>query len=110
MRYQRVTLKLSGEAVSGDGDFGFDPSALEHIAGEVLGLPACGVQVSVVIGGGNTAVEEAIFLTNFATKVSLIHRRDRLRAEKILQDRLFANRSEERRVGKECRARWSPDQ
>ena len=44
-----------------------------------------------VIGGGNTAVEEALFLTNFATKVSLIHRRDELRAEKILQDRLFKN-------------------
>ncbi|MBA3908354.1 MAG: thioredoxin-disulfide reductase [Rhodobacter sp.] len=45
----------------------------------------------VVIGGGNTAVEEALFLTNFATKVTLIHRRDFLRAEKILQDRLFKN-------------------
>ena len=44
-----------------------------------------------VIGGGNTAVEEAIFLTNFASKVTLIHRRDALRAERILQDRLFAN-------------------
>ncbi|NQU62167.1 MAG: thioredoxin-disulfide reductase [Rhodospirillales bacterium] len=44
-----------------------------------------------VIGGGNTAVEEALFLTNFASKVSLIHRRDELRAEKILQDRLFKN-------------------
>ena len=43
----------------------------------------------VVIGGGNTAVEEALFLTNFATKVTLIHRRNTLRAEKILQDRLF---------------------
>ncbi len=46
-------------------------------------------QEIVVIGGGNTAVEEALFLTNFATKVTLIHRRDSLRAEKILQDRLF---------------------
>ncbi|WP_068116776.1 thioredoxin-disulfide reductase [Tropicimonas marinistellae] len=45
----------------------------------------------VVIGGGNTAVEEALFLTKFATKVTLIHRRDELRAEKILQNRLFKN-------------------
>lgn len=44
-----------------------------------------------IIGGGNTAVEEAIFLTNFATKVTLIHRRSSLRAEKIMQDRLFKN-------------------
>ncbi len=44
-----------------------------------------------VIGGGNTAVEEALFLTKFASKVILVHRRDALRAEKILQDRLFRN-------------------
>ncbi|WP_299347412.1 thioredoxin-disulfide reductase [uncultured Maritalea sp.] len=45
----------------------------------------------LVIGGGNTAVEEALFLTNFASKVTLVHRRDELRSEKILQKRLFAN-------------------
>ena len=44
-----------------------------------------------VIGGGNTAVEEALFLTNFAKRVFLVHRRDRLRAEKILQDRMARN-------------------
>ncbi|MBU0858813.1 MAG: thioredoxin-disulfide reductase [Alphaproteobacteria bacterium] len=44
-----------------------------------------------IVGGGNTAVEEALFLTNFCSKVTLIHRRDTLRAEKIMQDRLMAN-------------------
>jgi len=47
-------------------------------------------QEVAVIGGGNTAVEEALYLSNIASKVYLVHRRDRLRSEKILQDKLFA--------------------
>ena len=69
----------------------------EHLKGR--GVSACatcdgffyrGKKVAV-IGGGNTAVEEALYMTNHSHDVTLIHRRDALRAEKILQDRLFAN-------------------
>src|SRR5215216_1470485 len=53
MRYNRVLMKLSGGAIAGDKDWGFSPSALDHIADEVLKLHNSGVQVSVVVGGGN---------------------------------------------------------
>ncbi|MGE5464582.1 MAG: UMP kinase [Syntrophothermus sp.] len=53
MRYSRVLVKLSGGAIAGDKDWGFSPSALNHIADEVLSLHHMGVQVSVVVGGGN---------------------------------------------------------
>jgi thioredoxin reductase (NADPH) len=51
-------------------------------------------QKVAVIGGGNTAVEEALYLANIASEVTLVHRRDALRAEKVLQDRLFAREKE----------------
>ena len=82
----------------------------EHMKGR--GASACatcdgffyrGKRVAV-IGGGNTAVEEALYLTNHSHDVTLIHRRDSLRAEKILQDRLFANPTHQRRSGT---AKWS---
>jgi uridylate kinase len=53
MRYNRVLVKLSGGAIAGENDWGFSPNALNHIADEVLKLHDLGVQVSVVVGGGN---------------------------------------------------------
>jgi len=74
----------------------------EHYKGK--GVSACATcdgfffrdQDVAVIGGGNTAVEEALYLSNICRKVTLVHRRDKLRAEKIMQDKLF----EKQRVGK----------
>lgn len=53
MRYNRILIKLSGGAIAGDKEWGFDPKALNHIADEVLSVHQSGVQVSIVIGGGN---------------------------------------------------------
>jgi thioredoxin reductase (NADPH) len=114
--YDTITaVDLSGPSVRATGDSGalFEADTLViatgaqarwmGVPGELdfrgFGMSACatcdgfffrGKEVAV-IGGGNTAVEEALYLTNHAARVTLIHRRDRLRAEPILQDRLFAN-------------------
>ncbi|MFD0673769.1 UMP kinase [Cohnella sp. GCM10027633] len=52
-KYKRVLIKLSGGAIAGSGEFGFDPARLEHIASEILSVVDMGVEVSLVVGGGN---------------------------------------------------------
>jgi uridylate kinase len=52
-RYQRILIKLSGGAVAGNSEFGFEPERLDHIANEILSVVNMGVEVSIVIGGGN---------------------------------------------------------
>lgn len=52
-RYKRVLVKLTGGAVAGNSEFGFDPEMLDHIADEIMAVVNLGVEVSLVIGGGN---------------------------------------------------------
>ena len=53
MKYKRILLKLSGGALSGDKNFGFDKDMLEHITNEIINAKKMGVEVSVLVGGGN---------------------------------------------------------
>ncbi len=112
----RVDLSVRPFVLQGTGTYSCDALIIATGAtAQYLGLPsetafmgkgvsACATcdgffyrnQKVAVIGGGNTAVEEALYLANIASEVTLVHRRDALRAEKVLQDRLFAREKEGR--------------
>src|SRR5215813_3735524 len=90
-RYRRILVKLSGEALLGSEDYGIDPVILKRIAGELRDLTQLGVQVAVVLGGGN------IFRGAGLARAGM---------DRVTGDHMgMLARSEERRVGKECRSR-----
>ena len=74
-KYQRILLKLSGEALTGSEAFGIDPKILDQMALEIGQLVGIGVQVGLVVGGGNSAIEAALMLRG-ANRVTLSYRGD----------------------------------
>ena len=87
-KYQRVLLKLSGEALAGPAGRGIDFPFVRQVCQVVKDCVDRGVQVGMVVGGGNTAAGDAIYLSRICKKVYLVHRRDKLRATAIYHKRL----------------------
>ena len=88
LKYQRILLKLSGEALAGDGGHGFDFQTIAGYARALKEIVGSGAQVGLVIGGGNSGMEEGLFLTQFAEHVTIFARKDGLTGSKLLQDKV----------------------
>ena len=87
--YKRVLLKISGEALAGSDKFGINEEMTRKVAREIKQIHDLGVEVAIVVGGGNSAVADALVLSRICKKVILIHRRDTLRATKIYHEQLL---------------------
>ena len=87
--YKRVLLKISGEALAGDKHTGLDFEVIGQVCDVIKECLDMGVQVGLVVGGGNSAAEDALLLSRIAEKVILVHRRDTLRATKVYHQPLM---------------------
>ena len=87
----RILLKLSGEALAGSKGYGIDHTEVKRIAKEIKDLNDHGHQIAVVIGGGNSALEESIYLAGLARSVTIVIRRDVFRAEEHIQKQIEEN-------------------
>ena len=85
---KRVLVKLSGEALAGEKHRGLDFEVIGGVCKVVKKCVEAGVQIGIVVGGGNTALEDALYLADLARKVYLIHRRDSFRGEETSATRL----------------------